>query len=66
MDFLSFESVTYENDPVYGPIYIIEPEEWIEKYKKYKKYQIIESNYGYEECHAAEFIQSWWRAKHQK
>ena len=68
MDLSSFKTISYENDPVYGMTYIIEPEEWFEKYNEY---QIIESNYGTEEWNeikyrAAKFIQSWWKCKLNK
>lgn len=66
MEFSSFETVSYENDPIYGLTYIIEPEEWFKKYDKYTNY----NKYGNEEWkeikyRAAKFIQSWWKWKKQ-
>ena len=64
MEFSSFETVSYENDPIYGLTYIIEPEEWFEKYDKYTKYNY--NKYGNKEWkeikyRAAKFIQNWWK-----
>lgn len=67
------EVSSFENDPIYGLTYIIEPEEWLKQhctYTNYNKYEIVKSNYGNEEWkeikyRAAKFIQSWWKWKKQ-
>ena len=46
MEFSSFETVSYENDPIYGLTYIIEPEEWFKKYDKYTTITNMEMKNG--------------------
>ena len=71
MEFSSFKTVSYENDPIYGLTYIIEPNEWFEKYDSYTnyyKYKMVKLNYGNKEWYeikqrSAKYIQSWWKSK---
>ena len=77
MECSSFETVSYENDPIYGLTYMIEPEEWFEKYYSYTNYYNCKiNNLDYEnkenkewdeikQC-SAKYIQSWWKSKLHK
>jgi hypothetical protein len=74
MEFSSFETVSYENDPIYGPTYIIETKEWFEKYDSYTNFykckidKLDYENKGNKEWNeikqrSAKYIQSWWKTK---